>query len=106
MSFIDFINPFNKTLGVISEYVEDKDLANELTVKVIAIADDTYRHELSIKTVPWVDALHKMGRQMLSVVSVVVPAVLIYYKPDINPALLAAIVAPAGIYNWQKGSGK
>jgi hypothetical protein len=106
VSFLDLINPFNKTLDVVSEYIEDPDKANELSVKVMAIADDTYRQELATQTVPWVDAVHKMGRQVLSLVSVVVPAILIYFQPEINPALLASIVAPAGIYNWKKGRGK
>lgn len=55
------------------------------------------------KTVPWVDALHKMGRQIISLVSVAAGVTVLYLQPDIDVTSLAAVLAPGGIYNWIKG---
>ena len=106
MSFLDWINPINKAVEIVGEYVEDKDKANELTAQLEQLKQRVYLAELQTKTVPWVDAMHKMGRQVLSVASLIIPAVLLWHNPDINPASLAAIVAPGGVYNWIKGKGR
>lgn len=106
MSLLDFINPFNKVVDLISEVVEDPDKRNEIEKAIKLAAEETYRLELNTKTVPWVDAIHKMGRQILSILSLVIPAVLIYYQPTIDPLTLAAMTAPGGVYNYIKGKGK
>lgn len=106
MSFLDWLNPINKALDIAGEYVEDKDKANELRAHLEEIKQQVYITELQTKTVPWVDAMHKMGRQILSLLSLAVPAVLLWHNPDTNPAALAAIVAPGGIYNYIKGRGQ
>ena len=64
MSLIDFINPFSDVIDVVDQYVEDKDKANELKFKLDMGSQKVYLTELMTKTVPWVDALHKMGRQI------------------------------------------
>ena len=106
MSFLDWLNPINKGLDIAAEFVEDKDKANELRASLEQLKQQVYLAELNTKTIPWVDAAHKMGRQVLSLLSVMIPAVLLWRHPDINPAALAAIVAPGGVYNYIKGRGK
>lgn len=105
MSLVDWINPFNKVADVVSEYVEDKDAKNRIMGELETLKQQVYMKELDTKTVPWVDAMHKMGRQILSVLSLIIPAVLIYLQPDIDSGAIAAMVAPGGVYNWAKGKG-
>lgn len=106
MSLVDWINPFNKVADIVSEYVEDKDAKNRIMGELETLKQQVYMKELGTKTVPWVDALHKMGRQILSIISLVGPGVLLYLQPDIDPLAIAAMVAPGGVYNWAKGKGK
>ena len=105
MSFLDWLNPINKAEDIISEAVEDKDKRNELNAHLAELREKVYLAELQTKTIPWVDAVHKMGRQLLSWASLIIPAVLLYKHPDINPLALGSIVAPGGIYNFVKGKG-
>ena len=106
MSFLDWLKPISKAEDIISEVVVDKDKLNELNAHLAELRENVYLAELNTKTIPWVDAFHKMGRQLLSWGSLIIPAVLLYFHPDINPLALAAIVTPGGIYNHAKGKGK
>ena len=87
----------------------DKDQKLALIFKVQEMAQEMRLAELQTKTVPWVDALHKMGRQILSLVSVIGVLVLLFSGHDLTQNELLAILtasAPTGIYNWVKGKGK
>ena len=106
MSWLKAINPFNKVVGVVSEFVEDKDKANELSARLQSELNNIYLAELQVKTVPWVDAVHKMGRQLMSYASMAAGCYLLTVNPDINPLALGAVVGPAGAYNIVKGRGK
>ena len=106
MGLLSFLGIIEKAQDLASEYIEDKDKANELRAHLAEIKEQVYVTELNTKTVPWVDALHKMGRQILSVLNLVVPSVLLYVQPEIDPLSLAAIVGPSGVYNYVKGRGK
>ncbi len=101
-----WLNPINKVLGLIGEAVEDKDKANELRAQMEMLKEQAYMMELQTKTVPWIDGLHKMGRQLLSWAMLIIPAILLWKHPDINPAVIAAMATPGGIYNYVKGKGK
>lgn len=96
----------DKTADIIKEAVTDKDKQNELLANIAIMKEQTYQAELAVQTIPWVDALHKMGRQILSLLSLVIPALLLYYKPEIDPLSLAAMTAPGGVYNYIKGKGR
>lgn len=102
----EWINPFNKVVGLVSEFVEDPDKKNELDNALQQLKENVYLAELQTKTIPWIDGLHKMGRQLLSWGSLLVPAILLYHNPDIDPMQLAAMTGPAGLYNYMKGKGK
>lgn len=105
MSFLDFINPFKDVTDLVSEYVEDKDKANEINAKLMLAAEATYNNELSTKTVPWVDALHKMGRQITGYLGYGL-AFYMTYKGGVDAMAIMAAVAPGGIYAAMKNKGK
>ena len=101
MSFLDYINPFKDVTDIISEAVEDKDKANAINSKLMQAAEDTYNNELATKTVPWVDALHKMGRQITGYLGYGL-AFYMVYKGGVDPMAVMAAVAPGGIYAAMK----
>lgn len=101
MSFLDFINPFKDVTNIISEAVEDKDKANEINRKLMMAAEATYKTELNVKTVPWVDALHKMGRQITGYLGYGL-AFYMVHKGGVDPMAMIAAVSPGGIYAAMK----
>ena len=68
-------------------------------------AEATYNNELATKTVPWVDALHKMGRQITSYLGYAL-AFYMTYKGGVDPLAIMSVVAPGGIYAAMKNKGK
>ena len=98
--------PINSLLELIREVVPDKDKQAEIAARLEEVRQNVYMAELNTKTIPWVDAVHKMGRQLIGFVSLGVGAYLMHKHPDINPASLAALLAPGGIYNYVKGKGQ
>ncbi|WP_299734027.1 hypothetical protein [uncultured Endozoicomonas sp.] len=111
MSFLDWINPFNKVVDLASELIEDPDKVNEFRHQATMagkelqkMAEETYRKELDTKTVPWVDALHKMGRQIASYVGYGLAFYMVHKGYD--PMAAMAALAPGGIYSYVKGRGK
>lgn len=101
MSFLDFINPFKDVTNLISEVVEDKDKANEINGKLMHAAEATYAKELNTKTVPWVDALHKMGRQITGYLGYAL-AFYMVHKGGVDAMAILGAVAPGGIYAAMK----
>jgi len=106
MSLSSFLGIADNVADLVGEFVEDKDKANEINGKIAALKEQAYITELQTQTVPLIDAIHKMGRQILSLLNLVIPAVLLYLKPEIDPLALAAIVTPSGVYNYVKGKGR
>lgn len=110
MSFLDYINPFNKVIDLASKAITDKDLLNQFRHEAtMATAElktmlETYRQELETKTVPWVDALHKMGRQILSYAGYGLAFYMV--SKGYDPMAAMAAIAPGGIYSYVKGKGK
>lgn len=104
--FFGWSKTVDKAIDVVDQLVTDKDQANALKHDLERLKQEVYITELNTKTVPWVDALHKMGRQILSVLQIIVPAVLLYLKPDIDPLAIIGMAGPAGVYNYVKGVGK
>lgn len=105
MSALDWINPFSEVIDVVDQYVEDKDKSAELKHKLQMGSQKVYLTELNTKTVPWVDALHKMGRQISTYLSYALCAYMIHQGIR-DPLALGACFAPGGIYNYAKGRGK
>ena len=105
-NILNWLNPINRAADIIDQAVTDKDLKLKLDNELEMLKQQVYIAELGTQTVPWMDGVHKLGRQLLSFVSVIGGGVLLYFVPDTNPASLAMIVAPGGIYNYVKGKGR
>ena len=103
---LDWIKPITKGLDIIDQAVPDKDKANELREVFRQLQEQSYQIELQTRTVPWIDGLHKMGRQIISVLSIVGGYIFLAYNPDVDPLKLAALSAPGGVYAYVKGRGK
>lgn len=110
MSFLDWINPFNKVIDLASEAITDKDKLNQFQheaamarTELQQSLEETYRQELHTKTIPWVDALHKMGRQVMSYLGYGLAFYMVHQGYD--PMAAMAALAPGGIYNYVKGRG-
>ena len=97
MNLLDFINPFKEVTSLVSEAVEDKDKANKINQRLMEVAENTYVTELVTKTIPWVDALHKMGRQITNYLGYAL-AFYMTYKGNVDPIAIMASLAPGGIY--------
>ncbi len=111
MSLIDWINPFSKALDIVDKAVPDKDLAAQLKTeietgsqKLVEMAENSYRKELDTKTVPWVDALHKMGRLLTSWMGYGLALYMV--SENYDPMAVMAACAPGGVYAYVKGKGK
>ena len=100
------IKAISKVGDIVDQFVEDKDAKNRINAELELVRYELYLKELDTKTIPWVDGLHKMGRQILSVINVIAVVFIIYVNPDVDPLQLAAIAGPTGIYAYIKGRGK
>lgn len=122
MSFdiLGWTKPITKALGIIDKAVVDKDQKiaiegelDKLQIELQKLAQQVYMSELQTKTVPWVDAFHKMGRQLLSYLTLGLTAYIILDMNakgiEIGLEVVFAILGgstPAGIYNLAKGKGR
>lgn len=63
----------DKSADIVKEAVTDKDKQNELIAHLEEVRTTAlYAIELQTKTIPWIDGLHKMGRQILNLVVIIV----------------------------------
>ena len=97
---------FESTTEIIKEVVTDKDQQNQIIGNLKEIELHLYSLELQTKTVPWVDSLHKMGRQItnwLTIIAVTTPLIL-----EIEITGPAALILGGGNVAYQiiKGKGK
>ena len=101
---------FENTTDIIKEVVIDKDQQNKilenLEVIKLAMEKDMYLKELEIKTVPWVDALHKMGRQILNVLIMVAVVWLMLSGKTITPEVALLLGGGNVAYQLIKKAGK
>jgi hypothetical protein len=114
MSILDAIpilgKLFSDTTDIIKEAVVDKDKQNEIIGNLEAarqaIDKEIYVRELETKTVTWVDALHKMGRQLLNLITIVGVFILLLCDVDISGPEAAIIGGPNMVYQYVKKAGK
>lgn len=120
MSLFDWFKPLDKVIDIVDKAVPDKDRANEIKaelnlaqISLRGMAEQTYRAELTTQTIPWVDALHKMGRQILSVLNLIFGAAILIYMVHqgqdltLETALaVMTVAAPSTAYNYVKGKGR
>jgi len=101
----DIIGLFSKATDLASEAIEDVDKRNQLQSTLAQLKQAVYIAELQTKTVPWVDALHKMARPLISLTAIIAASVVITFNPEIDLMKLLAGGGPAVIYNLIKGKG-
>ena len=106
---MSWFNIFSDAKDLVSEYIEDPDKRNELVAKIDAAQQATYQMELQTKTIPWVDALHKMSRPLISVITVITAGVVVSINPELDIMNLLTVIGggsvPATAYTVLKGKG-
>ena len=109
MGILTALNPFrgtiDKAIGLADQAITDKDKLNDLKFSLRELRENTYQLELQTRTVPWVDALHKMGRQIISLLSIGAIVGLKLADVDLSFEEVLALAGPGGIYNAVKGRG-
>lgn len=95
---------FDKTVELASEAILDIDKLNAIKGNLEKLKQERYTLELQTKTVPWVDALHKMGRQLTGYVGYALAFYMVHKGFD--PMAVMAAVAPGGLYAVFKNKGK
>jgi len=99
---------FGKATDLISEAVVDKDKRNEIFGALEEIRYVAYMTELGTKTIPWVDALHKMGRQIQVYALVGMGFYCMYMDIDFDKLkwVVMLVGGPSLVYQFLKGKGK
>lgn len=101
---------FKDTGDIVKQAVTDKDMQNQIlgNLKTIemTISKDVYLAALSTKTVPWVDALHKMSRPLLNAITIIAVVALSLCGKTITPELALILGGPNLAYQLIKGKGK
>ena len=90
-----------KGLDIVDQLVTDKDKAAEIKAAF-------YLQELKTPTVPIVDAIHKMGRQILAFAQMGIYVYLINQHgiDAVTPEIVAGVSGAASIYTLVKGRGR
>ena len=79
--------------------------SRQLDIDTLKQEQSTYIEELRDKTIPWVDALHKMGRQIHAVLVIGVTVLLMLTGHDITSTVALLIGGPPTAYTLIKGKG-
>ena len=114
MSFLDALpivgKLFKDTTDIIKEAVVDKDKQNAIIENLdmirMEMEKEIYFKELETKTTPKIDALHKMGRQILNYISIIGVYALLFLDKEITPTAAAIITGGNVAYQLIKGKGK
>lgn len=110
MGFLDYVpivgDLINKTHNIVDQVVEDKDKKNEILQNLQVIGQQVYLKELETKTVPWIDAIHKMGRQILNFTTIIAVVALLLLGIEITPTVAIIMGGPNAAYQIVKGKGK
>lgn len=107
LSYVPIIgNLLDKTHDIIDQVVEDKDKKNEIFENLSTIGQQVYVKELETETIPWVDGLHKMGRQILNIVTIIAVVILLLLSVEITPTIALILGGPNVAYQVIKGKGK
>lgn len=91
-----------KAADIASEYIEDADKKNELIAELVR----SYQQSASTTTVPWADAVHKLGRQGMQFLLI---GFYIYAWRIGQPVPIedmALLAAGPGLYTLLKGKGR
>jgi len=101
---------FEDTGDIVKQAVTDKDMQNQILGNLkqieMTVSKDIYLAALNTKTVPWVDALHKMSRPLLSITCVVGAVLLMLLGHEITPTVALILGGPTSVYTIIKGKGQ
>lgn len=97
---------FSQAGNLASEAIEDKDKRNELNAVLEQLKQQVYITELKTQTIPWVDALHKMGRQIISLTTIIMVGIVVSLNPDIEIWKILSGAGPGAVYTLLKGTGQ
>jgi hypothetical protein len=114
MSFLQAIpligDLFKGTKELISEAIVDKDKANSIIGSLDhleqTINKEIYVKELETKTLTWVDALHKMGRQITNYLTLLVVGFLLWKGHIFTQWDVILLTGGNVAYQVIKGKGK
>ena len=100
----------DKATDIAKEAVVDKDKQNELVAHIAELTGEAekavYLAELQTKTVPWVDGLHKMGRQLSNLLTIAAVVVLSLAGIEITPTMALVLTGGNVTYQYIKGKGQ
>ncbi len=100
---------FDDTVAIVKEAVVDKDKQIQIIGNLEEIQRQTqkeiYIKELDTKTIPWVDALHKLSRTILNLVTIIGVFILIAMGHEFTQYELLLIGGPNIVYQYVKGKG-
>ena len=96
----------NGTRDIVSQVVVDKDKRNEIFNNLEQLRQTVYIAELETRTIPWVDGLHKMGRQILNVITIIAAVTLLLLGVEITPTIALILGGGNVAYQIIKGAGK
>ena len=103
----DFTKPLAELFGLVRELVPDGDKRAELETRLKELEINLRVAELNTKTVPWVDALHKMSRSIQVVATLAVVVGLSVYDGQPLPwETILTIIGLPGAYIAAKGRGQ
>lgn len=106
MNPLNFLNPFNKVMDIVEKAVPDKDMQAKLNAELAKMKDELYLKALETPTIPWVDALHKMGRQINGYVSILAIVVLKLCDIDLSANEMLVMAGSSMTYAAVKGRGR
>ena len=99
MALFDWFKPVNKGLDIIDQLVDDGDLSQKLKAQF-------YLAELSTKTIPIFDAIHKLMRPSLALIQVGFYVWATKNGVEITMELVAGVSGATSAYTLAKGKGK
>lgn len=103
----DFSKPLSELVGLVRDLVPDGDLRATLEAKARELEIGLRVAELNSKTIPWVDALHKLSRSLQVVLVLVVVVGLSVWRGEPLPwETIASIAGLPGVYFAAKGKGR
>lgn len=103
----DWSKPLSGIIDLVRELVPDGDKRAELSAKITELEIGLRMAEINSKTIPWVDALHKMSRSIQSVLVLGVVVGLSVWRGEAIPwETIAAISGLPGAYFVAKGKGQ
>ena len=94
------------TRDLIGQAITDKDKRNEVLGGLDRLEGEIHLAELATKTIPWVDAVHKMGRQIMNALTILVVLIFGLLDVEISQPMMFLMGGGNLAYQIVKGKGK